>query len=290
MIILMQFVMNSTCSPHRTGYQGQQENHLVNRNHHAIFPSIGRSAQRMREPEKSITYHEAVALQKKMKEQLVLTSFGRFPRTIGGCDVSVTRKEDIAVGSIVVMDFNSAEILEEVTSAVEVTFPYIPGLLAFREGPVISSAFQKLQRKPELLLCDGHGICHPRGFGIASYMGVMLGIPTIGCAKSHLCGDFIMPGENRGDYSWILDEAGDKMGMALRTRSAVAPVYISPGHLTDFQDCLTIILSMAARFRLPDPLRIAHHSCKTTRTALIKNVPAPKEGKSGILANNPCGG
>ena len=223
----------------------------------------------MKEISQSLSYREAVALQNEIREKIVRQPLGHHPLTVGGCDVSVTRKEDVAVASIVVMHFNTLEVLDEVTSTMNISFPYIPGLLAFREGPVVMDAFKKLKIRPELLIFDGHGICHPRGVGIASHMGIILQMPTMGCAKSHLFGDFSLPGRKRADFSWVRDTSGATMGIVLRTRQDVAPVYASPGHLTDFDDCLTILLHLSPRFRIPEPLRQAHHLCKTTRTSLL---------------------
>jgi deoxyribonuclease V len=215
----------------------------------------------------NLTYREAVALQDALRNKVSVKSLGRAPRLVAGIDVSVTRKEDIAFAAVVVMEYESLRIVEKVVEAVPISFPYIPGLLAFREGPPIIAALKKIDRSPDLLIFDGHGICHPRGMGIASLMGLVVGKPSIGCAKSHFYGEFAPPSSCRGAWSPVRTEGGTQIGMVLRTRDGKAPVFVSPGHMTDFTDCRKIILHLAPRYRLPEPMRAAHHESITARRA-----------------------
>ncbi len=139
--------------------------------------------------------------------------------------------------------------------------PYIPTFLAFRELPVILKAYKKLTIEPDLILVDGQGIAHPRFCGVATHLGVILNKPTIGCAKSHLIGEFTMPGGNRGDFSPIKWH-NKKIGIVLRTKDNVKPLFISPGNLVDFDDCRRYVLATTLGYRIPEPIRQAHIMAK----------------------------
>jgi deoxyribonuclease V len=135
-------------------------------------------------------------------------------------------------------------------------FPYIPGYLSFREAPAIFSAMEKLSLLPDLLIVDGQGIAHPRRIGIASFLGVLLGLPTIGCAKSRLVGKYEEPAPERGSWSPLIDK-GETVGAVLRTRKGVKPVFVSPGHLVTLPEAIEIIMHCAVKYRLPEPQRAA---------------------------------
>ncbi len=199
---------------------------------------------------------EAAHLQSELRERLVLAWDKRPVSLVAGVDVSV-RAETCAC-AIVVLTYPDLEPVEAAVAEVPLTFPYIPGLLAFREGPAVLAAWEKLQHLPDLVLFDGQGIAHPRGLGIASQMGLWLERPTIGVAKSRLYGRHAEPGPRRGDRADLLDERGQVIGAVLRTREQTKPLYISPGHLMDLPHAVSFTLDCCRGFRLPEPTRWAH--------------------------------
>ena len=204
------------------------------------------------------TYKQAVMIQKEMCNQLVLTWDKREINSVGGVDVSF--REGQAQAAIVVFSFPDLTPIESAVAQQAVTFPYIPGLLTFREGPVVLTAWEQLKIKPDLLMFDGQGIAHPRGIGIASHLGLWLNCPTIGVAKSRLFGRHEEPGIQRGDEAQLRDERDvtRSIGMVIRTRTNVRPMYISPGHLMDIPHAVTFVLRCCTRYRLPEPTRWAH--------------------------------
>ncbi len=177
--------------------------------------------------------------------------------TIGGGDVAYSKNEDLFFGAIVVLSFPDMEILDTATAEGKIPFPYISGLLSFREGPIVIKAFQKLKLKPSVMIFDGQGIAHPRGMGFASHMGLWLDLPSIGCAKTPLLDEFASPGLSKGSLEWIR-KAGEKVGAVLRTRENVKPVFISPGHGIDLSTSIRLVLDSCKGFRFPEPLRKAH--------------------------------
>ncbi len=201
---------------------------------------------------------EAIKIQAALRDKLVLTWDGRAVSTIGGVDMSLA--ENKAHAAIVVLRFPGLAPLEGVTADAPLVFPYIPGLLAFREGPAVLAAWDKLQRRPDLVMFDGQGIAHPRGLGIAAQMGLWLERPTIGVAKSRLYGHHAEPGPKRGDSVELYDERDPNrvIGAVLRTRDGGNPLYISPGHLIDLPHALDFVLKCLAGYRLPETTRWAH--------------------------------
>lgn len=178
-------------------------------------------------------------------------------RTVAGTDISYLRERRLALGAAVLMAYPSLEVLEVATSAVEVTFPYVPGLLSFRELPALIPALESLRRAPELIFVDGQGLAHPRGFGLACHLGVLTGIPTVGCAKSRLVGEAAEPGPEVGDWEPLVYE-NRVVGAVLRTRVGVKPLYVSVGHKVDLAAALEAVLSCLRGRRLPEPQRRAH--------------------------------
>jgi deoxyribonuclease V len=176
---------------------------------------------------------------------------------IAGTDISYLRERKLALGAAVLMSYPGLEVLETRTSALEVYFPYVPGLLSFRELPALLPALEALGREPDLIFVDGQGLAHPRGFGLASHLGVLTGIPTIGCAKSRLVGEAAEPGPEVGDWEPLLYQERT-VGAVLRTRRGVKPLYVSVGHLVDLTDSLRIVLESLRGYRLPEPQRKAH--------------------------------
>jgi deoxyribonuclease V len=175
-------------------------------------------------------------------------------RHIAGIDASFSDNRVFAAACL--YDFPSLDILEEAVVSRPLTFPYVPGFLSFREGPVILDVLAALGRNPDLLLIDGQGIAHPRKLGLASHMGVLLDIPAIGCAKSRLIGEFREPGHGRGCRTQLTFN-GQTVGAVVRTRTGVRPLFVSPGHLVDISGSVRFVLRTAPRFRIPEPLRRA---------------------------------
>jgi deoxyribonuclease V len=200
----------------------------------------------------------AIRLQSELRQRLVLAWDGRPVSTVAGVDISLPG--DLARAAIVVLTFPDLEPLEAATAEVPLSFPYVPGLLSFREGPAILAAWAKLTRLPDLILFDGQGIAHPRGIGIASQMGLWLERPTIGVAKSRLYGRHEPPGPERGDQAPLLSQSKPEriIGAVLRTRPGTNPLYVSPGHLIDVPRAVEFTLACVTHFRLPEPTRWAH--------------------------------
>lgn len=200
---------------------------------------------------------QAIATQAELRDRLILSWDDREITTVGGVDVGI--EGDQARAAIVVLSYPELTPIEGVTSKTAVPIPYIPGLLAFREGPAVLLAWEQLQTKPDLLIFDGQGIAHPRGIGIASHMGLWFERPSIGVAKSRLYGRHLNPGPVRGDGAELFDENEPThvIGMVLRTRDDVSPVYVSPGHLIDVQHSVEFVLTCCMKYRLPEPTRWA---------------------------------
>ena len=202
-------------------------------------------------------YHEAVAIQKGLRSQVVRRGSVRPLRMIAGADVSYAKRAATMYAAVVVLEWPSLDVVEEVTAQRKAEFPYIPGLLSFREMPALLAVFEKLQAKLDVIVCDGHGVAHPRGFGIASHLGVLLDVPTIGCAKKRLVGEHVEPGPEKGSRAPLRFD-GRTVGTVLRTRSNVKPVFVSVGHRIALSSAVRIVLETAVRYRLPEPTRLAH--------------------------------
>jgi deoxyribonuclease V len=203
-----------------------------------------------------LTPEEAVRVQSDLRQRLILNWDNRPVTMIGGVDVSI--KPDTARAAIVVLSYPGLTPLEAAVADAPLVFPYIPGLLSFREGPAVLLAWSKLQQKPDLLMFDGQGIAHPRGIGIASQMGLWLERPTIGVAKSRLYGRHEEVGPRRGDRADLLDKTVNLIGTVLRTREKSNPLYLSPGHLIDVEHATQFVLDCCTGYRLPEPTRWAH--------------------------------
>ena len=185
-------------------------------------------------------------------------------RTMGGGDVAYSKKENLLFGAIVVLSFPGMEILDLAMADGRITFPYIPTLLSFREGPILLKTFQRLKIIPDVMIFDGQGIAHPRGMGLASHMGLWFDLPSIGCAKTPLLDQFISPAPSRGSFEWIQKE-GKRVGAVLRTKDKVKPLFVSPGHRIDLMTSIEFILESCQGFRIPEPLRKAHQASRLIR-------------------------
>lgn len=178
--------------------------------------------------------------------------------------MSYSKNGNRLFGAIVVLSFPQMETLDVATCEGKVSFPYIPTLLSFREGPILTKTFQKLKIKPDVMIFDGQGIAHPSGIGLASHMGLWLNLPSIGCAKTPLLVGSVLPGPSKGNFEWIRKE-GKKVGAVLRTKEKVKPLFISPGHRIDLMTSIELILKSCRGFRIPEPLRKAHQASRLMR-------------------------
>lgn len=203
------------------------------------------------------TPKEAVALQRRLAERVVRRTTFASVELVAGVDISVRRGH--ALAAVVVLRFPSMEPVETATAVRPAEFPYVPGLLAFRELPAIVDAYERLEHEPDVLLVDGHGQAHPRRMGIATHLGLELDRPTIGCAKSLLVGEHREPGPRRGARAQ-LRHRGEVVGHVLRTRDAVRPVYVSIGHRVDLETATRLVLRCCKGYRLPEPTRAADHA------------------------------
>jgi len=206
-----------------------------------------------------VSIKEAERIQEELKVQIIIDeiTMDRI-RRISAVDVAYL--DDKAKVAVCIFDFLNLNLLEKITLTKNVKFPYIPGLLSFREGPLILEAFGRIRLKPDLVLFDGQGIMHPKRMGIATHLGIILDTPTIGCAKNHFYGEFRLPKEKRGDYSLVYDKkTKETLGAILRTKDNVKPVFVSPGFKISLVTSIEIILKTIKSYRIPEPLRFVHH-------------------------------
>jgi deoxyribonuclease V len=201
-------------------------------------------------------FDQARSIQEKLRQRVITRdAFGHIDR-VAGVDIGLDRANNRAHAAVVVLDFDNLGLLEQATAHQRLRFPYVPGYLSFREVPPILKALEKLAAAPDLIICDGQGIAHPRRFGLACHLGVLTGIATIGAAKSRLTGSFREPGPNKGDWSALMD-GPDTIGAVLRTRTGVRPLYVSVGHKVSLESAVRIVLACCTRYRLPETTRAA---------------------------------
>jgi len=211
-----------------------------------------------------LPYKEAVKIQQALRNRLVLDAPKMDLKLVAGADVSYSKGSDLFFSSVVVLEMPEMRILEEVTAMGKMNFPYIPGLLSFREAPILIKAFEKVKNIPDVVIFDGQGTAHPRGLGLACHMGLVLDFPTIGCAKKILVGDYDPVGSEVGEHTPIVFK-GDTVGSALRTRKNVKPVFISPGHRMDVPFAVEVVLKTCRGYKLPEPTRQAHLAVNRAR-------------------------
>jgi deoxyribonuclease V len=205
----------------------------------------------------NVSPKEAIAIQQRLR-RLIRQESGLAAvevQRVAGIDVSI--KKDTARAAVAVLSYPSLEPLDVVLAKVPVSFPYVPGLLTFREGPVVLAALARLRVEPDVLIFDGQGTAHPRRLGIATHIGVLVDRPSIGCAKSRLWGKHQEPGPEKGDYALLYD-GEEVIGAVVRTRTGVKPVYVSVGHRIDLTNAIVYVLGCCKRFRLPETTRLAH--------------------------------
>ncbi len=203
-----------------------------------------------------VTTAEARQIQFQLRDRVVRQNDGSTPRYVAGADISFKRN-GTATAAAVVLSFPEMEVVECVVIQGRPEFPYVPGLLTFREAPLVLDAFSRIGTTPDLVLVDGQGIAHPRRFGIASHLGLLFDIPTIGCAKSRLCGEHEEPPIQAPGKSPLTDD-GELIGAVLRTKTGCRPIYVSIGHRIDLPTAVERVLACCRGYRLPEPTRLAH--------------------------------
>ncbi len=204
-----------------------------------------------------VTYHQAVAIQERLQKKLRSKPLRKDVGLVAGADISYNRKSPDLYAAVLVMRLPELEIVETQLVKAKATFPYIPGLLSFRELPAVVRAFEKLKTVPDAVLCDGQGIAHPRGFGLAAHLGLLLDLPAAGCAKTLLVGECKRVADRRWSKADLIYKDA-VVGTVLRTRAGVKPVYVSPGHKIDLEGSVALVRQCVGKYRLPEPTRQAH--------------------------------
>jgi deoxyribonuclease V len=218
----------------------------------------------------NLSPREAMALQRELAGRVEVRDRLVEPvRLVAGVDVSCARFSPCVHAAVILYDLLDDMVVERASAQAAEAFPYVPGLLSFRELPVVLAAFRKLQGIPEVVLVDGQGIAHPRRLGIASHLGLWLDLPTVGCAKSRLCGEHGEPGGVRGEWTRLMDGA-EEIGRVVRTRDRIRPLFVSPGHRVGLERAVQIVLACGRGYRLPEPTRQAHVESNRLREAVIR--------------------
>lgn len=205
----------------------------------------------------NLSPQQAIELQKQLAFEVITEDVFDAPvKTVAGIDLGYDAQADLARAVVVVLKFPELELIESSEAILPIQFPYVPGLLSFRETPVAVKALEKLERAPDLILCDGQGIAHPRRFGIACHIGLITNIPSVGVAKSLLVGKYGSLSETRGSVAPLVHR-GEQVGAALRTKDRVQPVYVSAGHKISLETALDYVLQCTPKYRLPETTRLA---------------------------------
>jgi deoxyribonuclease V len=217
----------------------------------------------------NLTPAQAIALQKELREKINICPLKKDVSLIGGADISFNKASETVYAGIVVLSYPSLQVHAHSLVVSSTTFPYIPGLLSFRELPALLEALEQLDQKPDVLMVDGQGIAHPRRLGIATHFGLVADVPTLGCAKKVLIGKYKEPDINKGSNSSLMD-GNEQIGILLRTKNNVKPVIISPGNLMDFEDAKNLAIHCTGRYRLPEPTRHTHLLVNRLRLGEVK--------------------
>jgi len=205
----------------------------------------------------NLSPREAIRLQQKLSSRIILKNHLKIVRYIAAADIALSKSPPVAYAGVLVFSYPDLRIIERCSATLKLSFPYVPGLLAFREAPALLKAFEGLRHEPDLVMIDGQGLAHPREMGIACHLGLWLNKPTIGCAKSRLFGKHRPPPIKRGGWAPLLDPAGKTIGAVLRTRDRTNPVFISIGHKIDLPTAIRYTLSGGRGYRIPEPTRQA---------------------------------
>jgi deoxyribonuclease V len=204
----------------------------------------------------NLSCKEAIDVQRRLSGRVRQVPLTKPARTIAGADVSYAKQDAEVYSAVIVFSFPDLAVTDQAVATVSVKFPYVPGLLSFREAPALTKAFRKIRRKPDVIIFDGQGIAHPRGIGLASHMGLILDCPSIGCAKTRLVGVHPPLPETRGSMVLLTDQ-GRVVGGVVRTRERVKPVFVSPGHAITLEESIRLVLGCCRGYKLPEPTRQA---------------------------------
>lgn len=202
-----------------------------------------------------VSTEQAKEIQRNLRDRVTVEPLDKQPGIVAGVDVSV--RNELARSAIVLLSFPDLEPIQARTAEQAAPFPYVPGFLAFREGLVVLEALEKLTKRPHVLIFDAHGLAHPRRMGLATHLGVLVDLPSVGCAKSPLCGEYAEPNQEKGSWTPLRD-GKEVIGAVVRTRENVRPVFVSIGHRVDLESAVSLILDCAPRYRLPETTRWAH--------------------------------
>lgn len=205
----------------------------------------------------NVSTKEAVEIQKQFCKSVILRELDKPVKVIAGCDVAFNEKMEIACAGVVLMSFPELEVISKKVAFSNIRFPYIPGLLSFRETPALLRVFKKINIDIDLVFVDGYGIAHPRKFGLASHLGIFLDLPAIGCGKTYLLGEYQEPKDFSGSYEPLILN-GEVVGAVVRTKANVKPVFVSVGHKLNLNDAINFTLRCCKGYRLPEPIRQAH--------------------------------
>jgi deoxyribonuclease V len=205
----------------------------------------------------NLSISQAVALQKSLSSKVRMIRLRNQPKTVAGIDCAFSKDKKKIIACVVLLKLPGFELIETVNTVQKLGFPYIPGLLSFREAPACIAAVEKLKHQPDAFLIDGQGTAHPRRFGLACHLGLFFDKPTIGCAKSRLIGSFEDPAIKKGSYSPLKD-GQETIGAVVRTRTNVNPVFVSVGNKCMLDDAIKIVLNCTTKYRIPEPTRLAH--------------------------------
>lgn len=198
---------------------------------------------------------EAREIQRRLRGRVLVQPLSTSPQVIAGVDVSI--KDEQARAAVVLLSYPDLVPFQSAVADLPVSFPYVPGLLAFREGPAVLAALERLTAQPDVLMFDAQGLAHPRRMGLATHLGILLDMPSVGCAKSLLCGDYEQPAEQRGSWTPVYD-GNEVIGAVVRTRKGIQPLFVSVGHRIDLGTAISLVLHCATRYRMPEPTRWAH--------------------------------
>lgn len=227
-----------------------------------------------------LTPKEAVALQRQLAERVDVRQPLTHCELVAGADCSYNRFSPYSFAAVVVLRSSDWSVVETATAHGKCSFPYVPGLLSFREIPLLLEAFAKLTHRPDAVMCDGQGYAHPRRMGLACHLGLWLDLPTIGCAKTRLCGTNREPGKRRGAVAPLRDH-GEVIGHVVRTRDGVKPLYVSAGHKIDLPSAVRLVLESCQGYRVPEPTRQAHMQVNALRLSTMSKCSADSSAKQG---------
>jgi deoxyribonuclease V len=220
-----------------------------------------------------VSPHEAIAIQKRLRAEVSTEQTLSDIRYIAGADIATSKASPKAYAGVVVLSYPELEMVEERGIEDDVRFPYVPGLLAFREGPALIRVFEQLATEPDVLVFDGQGLAHPRGLGIATHMGLVFDKPSIGCAKSLLYGRYQEPGQEKGAWADLRDPQGNIIGAVVRSKPKTTPIFVSIGHRIDLATAIRLLLDCTRGVRIPEPTRLAHNLV----TRLSRGEAPPKD-------------